>query len=106
MPSSNDFIPSVITAGQATYWSHYGGDFFGIPFTDPGFYDFEAGTITHWVTLYGADGSTIDDIDYIYSRIGTYAKGGTSNMDEALNKSAELKAKKQPVRSYKGTYGY
>ena len=99
-------VPSVITAnGISTYWSHYGGSFFGLPFTLPGFYDFDAGTITHYVSLYFSDDdSALDDIDYLYTRIGTYARGQNSqymSMDELVRLSNSMR--KESTKSVRST---
>jgi hypothetical protein len=107
-----DLMPSVASpitsGGVATYWSHYGGSFFGLPFTLPGFYDFDAGTITHYVSLYYADdNSALDDLDYLYTRIGTYARS-----KDATNKSMEdlielsKSTKKVVKRDFKGEFAY
>ncbi|SDX10974.1 hypothetical protein SAMN05444411_103115 [Lutibacter oricola] len=79
---------SAITAGEPTEWGHW--SFFGTMY--PGFWDFDAGTIEHWNTLYGADsGSAIDDIDYNYTRIGTWDKKKSTSLQELKAKSAKRK---------------
>ncbi|AOW21786.1 hypothetical protein [Urechidicola croceus] len=82
------FAPSVITAGEATSWGPW--SFFGTNY--PGFYDFEAGTIDHWLTLYGDDsGGAVDDIDYYYTRIGTWDRSA-SDLEDLRERNAQLKS--------------
>jgi len=62
----------------------------------PGFYDFEGGTINHWLQLIiSEDGTLIDDIDYNYSRVGTFAKSNSKTYKslEKKNQLMEEKAK-------------
>ncbi|MEE9408752.1 MAG: hypothetical protein V3V28_11835 [Polaribacter sp.] len=97
-------VSSVITAGQPTSWSHYEG-FFG---PNPGFYNFGTGNITHYLSLVGdTSGTAIDDIDYIYTRIGTYARSRDAksmSMDDAIKLSKATK--KITKRNFNGTIGY
>ncbi len=102
MPNS----PSIITVGgAATHWAHYSGSIFGIPFNSPGSYDFDAGTITHWVSLYRTvDNAKIDDIDYLYTRIGTYTRSKdakTMSMDDL--KQLSKSKKKISKNNFSGT---
>ncbi|QNM84256.1 hypothetical protein H9W90_08525 [Polaribacter pectinis] len=101
-------VPSVITAGEPTYWSNYGGSIFGIPFELPGFYDFDAGTITHYVQLkFSSDGAGLDDIDYIYTRTDDYARSRDAksmSMDELINLSKSRK--KLSKKDFNGTFSY
>lgn len=82
--------PSGINGGGVFEWTHW--SFFGNPF--PGFYDFDAGTINHWLQLVSAtSGAAVDDIDYNYTRVGTFAKN-TQQSVKNLEKRNELLEKK------------
>ncbi len=84
------YTPSVITGGgQSASWGPWYGSY-------PGFYYVNEGEIHQWLTLaVDSSGSELDDIDYIYERIGTFEKSSSDLSDlkkrNALRKDNILK---------------
>jgi hypothetical protein len=75
-------------------WRHYALDATTIL---PGFYDVTEGTINHYLSLVVTDtGAAIDDIDYNYTRVGTYAKS-TSKLRKELKVRNEFLNKKREI---------
>ncbi|WP_405606823.1 hypothetical protein [Polaribacter sp. Asnod1-A03] len=74
-------------------WSFFGSYY-------PGFYDFEAGTINHWLQVVSADdGTAQDDLDYNYSRVGTFAKSNSKTYKSLEKKNKLLEEKKNQSNS-------
>lgn len=94
--NQNSGVPSG--GGTPFEWAPW--SFFGTSF--PGFYDFEGGTINHWLQLIVSDsGAVIDAIDYDYTRVGTFAKS-TPSVVKNLEKKNELIQKKiEQNKTYK-----
>lgn len=84
-------VPSVITsAGQPTAWGSWNSAVTGVP-GSPGLYNVDSGQITHWMSLYNVTtGALVDDIDYNYTRIGTYARN-SSSANNLISRVQELK---------------
>jgi hypothetical protein len=90
--------PSGINGGGVFEWTHW--SFFGTPY--PGFYDVSAGEITHWLQLVSvATGGAIDDIDYEYTRVGTFAKADATTVKNLEKRNQLLKNKATAYKSYK-----
>ena len=90
--------PSGINGGGVFEWTHW--SFFGTPY--PGFYDFSTGEINHWLQLVVADsGAAIDDIDYNYTRVGTFAKADAATVKNLEKRNELLKDKETVYKSYK-----
>ncbi|MCG1035712.1 Ig-like domain-containing protein [Polaribacter sargassicola] len=86
-------MPITYTSGEPVISEWAPWSFFGSYY--PGFYDFEGGTIDHWLQLIVSDdGTAIDDIDYIYTRVGTYAKSNSKTY-KSLEKKNELMEEKR-----------
>lgn len=90
--------PSGINGGGVFEWTHW--TFFGTPY--PGFYDFSTGEINHWLQLVSAaSGAAIDDIDYNYTRVGTFAKADAATVKNLEKRNELLKDKETVYKSYK-----
>ena len=89
---------SGINGGGVFEWTHW--SFFGTPY--PGFYDVSAGEIIHWLQLVSvASGAAIDDIDYEYTRVGTFAKANATTVKNLEKRNQLLKNKATAYKSYK-----
>ena len=89
---------SGINGGGVFEWTHW--SFFGTPY--PGFYDVSAGEIIHWLQLVSvASGAAIDDIDYEYTRVGTFAKADATTVKNLEKRNQLLKNKATAYKSYK-----
>ena len=89
---------SGINGGGVFEWTHW--SFFGTPY--PGFYDVSAGEIVHWLQLVSvASGAAIDDIDYEYTRVGTFAKADATTVKNLEKRNQLLKNKATAYKSYK-----
>lgn len=82
------------SSGLTTYWGPYKA--YGL-IPRPGGWSFSRGLIKQWNTLFFTHNDrAIDDIDYNYTRIGTYAKGGKDDIGakpkrtQPLNNSVKL----------------
>ena len=75
----------------STTWTHYSS---GLTTAEPGYYDVTAGTINQYLSISVTDtNQTFDDIDYNYTRVGTYAKSTPKTQKE-------LKAKREQHKAY------
>jgi hypothetical protein len=90
--------PSGINGGGVFEWTHW--SFMGTPY--PGFYDVSAGEINHWLQLVSvASGAAIDDMDYNYTRVGTFAKADATTVKNLEKRNQLLKDKETVYKSYK-----
>jgi hypothetical protein len=87
---------SGIPFSVSTTWRHYSSDF---TTAQPGYYDVTAGTINHYLSITVTDtGAAFDDIEYNYTRIGTYAK---PSFEELEKKNEYLQNKRAQHKTYK-----
>ena len=91
-----------VTAGGAplpVIWNHWMNGF--TPF--PGFYDVSTGEIGHYLSIVAAGGSgpIIDDMDYNYTRIGTFAKSTPEVVKNLKERNELLQKKLEQHKTYK-----
>jgi hypothetical protein len=88
-----------IPFGLSTTWRHYS---FDLTTAVPGFYDVTAGTINHWLSLTITDtGEAFDDIDYNYTRVGTYARSTPQLQKDLKVRNELLKKKREHHKTYR-----
>lgn len=86
----------TFNGGFVSNWKHYVAS---ITTPLPGFYDVEAGTINHWVSVVVAStGGAYDDMDYNYTRIGNFAKPSKEDLDK---RNALIKKKDDQHKTYR-----
>lgn len=87
---------SGIPFSVSTTWRHYSS---GFTTAQPGYYDVTAGTINHYLSITITDtAEAFDDIDYNYTRIGTFAK---PSFEELEKKNEYLQKKRAQHKTYK-----
>lgn len=92
---------SGIPANVDIKWRHYVSGITPVP----GFYDVEAGTINHYLSALVDNGSDfiIDDIDYNYTRIGTFARSTPELQEDLKERNEFLKNKAEKNKTYKNS---
>lgn len=80
-------------------WNHYLSGITALP----GFYDVTDGTINHYISLVvaGGSGPIVDDMDYNYTRIGTYAKSTPELQKKLIERNKFLEKKTANHKTYK-----
>jgi hypothetical protein len=86
-----------IPFGVDTIWLHYNDS---ATVTNPGAYNVTTGQIAHYLTAVVKDTAyRIDDLDYVYTRIGTFAKPSSEEMEK---RNKFLQKKKEQSKNYRG----
>lgn len=83
----------------STTWIHYSS---GLTTALPGFYSVTNGTINHYLSLTVTDTEmAFDDIDYNYTRIGTFAKSTPQLQKELRERNQLIQGKIEQHKTYK-----